>query len=188
MFYQLPIPALGWKLHALSVSPSILGRPALCCPVDCSPPGSSVRGILQARMLEWVSHSLLQGIFLTQGSNPCLLRCRRILYHLRAPREAQISCSAGDPGSIPGSGFPLFQVPDRGWDSSAFSPVWAAGWVPGPEKARRCVQRQLPGRGCQHPESVKSGHRDGPALPHSHQRPCLWLPAELTVRAPLVWG
>ena len=28
------------------------------------------------------SHSLLQGIFLTQGSNPGLLHCRRILYHL----------------------------------------------------------------------------------------------------------
>ena len=28
------------------------------------------------------SHSLLQGIFLTQGLNPCLMHCRRILYHL----------------------------------------------------------------------------------------------------------
>ena len=26
-------------------------------------------------------HSLLQGIFLTQGSNPSLLHCRQILYH-----------------------------------------------------------------------------------------------------------
>ena len=29
------------------------------------------------------SHSLLQGIVLTQGSNTCLLHCRQILYHLR---------------------------------------------------------------------------------------------------------
>ena len=29
------------------------------------------------------SHSLFQGIFPTQGSNPCLLHCRQILYHLR---------------------------------------------------------------------------------------------------------
>ena len=28
------------------------------------------------------SHSLLQGIFLTQGSNPGLLHCRQILYRL----------------------------------------------------------------------------------------------------------
>ena len=27
-------------------------------------------------------HFLLQGMFLTQGSNPCLLHCRQILYHL----------------------------------------------------------------------------------------------------------
>ena len=29
--------------------------PTLCDPTDCSPPGSSVRGILQARILEWVA-------------------------------------------------------------------------------------------------------------------------------------
>ena len=46
-------------------------------------PGSSVHGLLQARILEWDSHSLLQGIFPTQKSNPGLLHCRQILYHLR---------------------------------------------------------------------------------------------------------
>ena len=30
------------------------GCPILCNPTDCSPPGSSVHGILQARILEWV--------------------------------------------------------------------------------------------------------------------------------------
>ena len=30
----------------------------LCDPMDCSPPGSSVQGILQARVLEWVAISL----------------------------------------------------------------------------------------------------------------------------------
>ena len=35
---------------------------ALCDPVDCSPPGSSVHGLSQARILEWASHFLLQGI------------------------------------------------------------------------------------------------------------------------------
>ena len=29
--------------------------PPLCDPMDCSPPGSSVNGILQARILEWVA-------------------------------------------------------------------------------------------------------------------------------------
>ena len=31
--------------------------PTLCDPMDCSPPGSSVNGILQARILEWVAIS-----------------------------------------------------------------------------------------------------------------------------------
>ena len=42
--------------------------------MDCSPAGSSVHGILQTRTLECVALSFLQGIFLTRGSNPCLLR------------------------------------------------------------------------------------------------------------------
>ena len=50
--------------------------------MDCSPPGSSVHEILQARILGVGCHALLQGSFWTQGSNPCLLHCRQILYHL----------------------------------------------------------------------------------------------------------
>ena len=41
--------------------------------MDCSPPGSSVHGILQARILESVDRKYLQGIFLTQGSSLGLL-------------------------------------------------------------------------------------------------------------------
>ena len=33
----------------------------LCDPMDCSPPGSSDCGILQARMLEWVAISFSRG-------------------------------------------------------------------------------------------------------------------------------
>ena len=88
---------------------------ALCDPMDCSSPGSSVRGILQARILEWVAisssressrprdwtwvspgkntgvgcHLFLQGIFLTQGLNPGLLHCRQTLYPC-ATREAPL--------------------------------------------------------------------------------------------------
>ena len=58
-----------------------LSHAQLCNPVDCSPPGSSVHRISQARVLEWVVF-LLQGIFLTWGSKPDLLHCRWILYHL----------------------------------------------------------------------------------------------------------
>ena len=55
--------------------------PTLCNPMDYSQPGSSVHEISQARILEWVANALLQGIFPTQGTNPYLLHCRRILYH-----------------------------------------------------------------------------------------------------------
>ena len=118
--------------------------PTLSDLMDCSPPGNSVHGIFQARVLEWGAmvlitlypcflpdtanflsqlyflphvcvcsiasvvsdslrphglarllcpwdspgkntgvgcHALLQEIFLTQGSKPCLLHCRQNLYH-----------------------------------------------------------------------------------------------------------
>ena len=38
----------------------------LCNPMDCSPPGYSVHGILQARILQWVAISSSRGIFLIQ--------------------------------------------------------------------------------------------------------------------------
>ena len=42
--------------------------------MDCSLPGSFVHGILQARILQWGCHALLQVVFPTQGSNPRLFR------------------------------------------------------------------------------------------------------------------
>ena len=50
--------------------------------MDCTPPGSIVQGIFQARITGVSCHSLLQGIFLTQGSKPGLLHWRQILYSL----------------------------------------------------------------------------------------------------------
>ena len=38
-----------------------LSRVRLCDPVDCSLPGSSIRGILQVRILEWVAISFSRG-------------------------------------------------------------------------------------------------------------------------------
>ena len=49
--------------------------------MDSSPPGSSVHGIFQARILEWVAIFLLLGIFQTQGLNLHLLHWQEILYH-----------------------------------------------------------------------------------------------------------
>ena len=56
--------------------------PTLCDPEDRSLPGSSVHGDSPARIPGVGCHALLQGIFPTQGSNPGLLPCKRILYLL----------------------------------------------------------------------------------------------------------
>ena len=41
--------------HACIHAKSLQSYPTLCDPVDSSPPGSSVHGILQERILEWVA-------------------------------------------------------------------------------------------------------------------------------------
>ena len=48
--------------------------PTLCNPLDCSPPGSSVHGDSPGRNAGVGCPVLLQGIFLTQGSNLGVLR------------------------------------------------------------------------------------------------------------------
>ena len=62
----------------------------LCDPMDCSPQGSSVHRILQARILEGVVVLIPRGIFTTQGSNLGLLHCLRILYHLSHKNHVKI--------------------------------------------------------------------------------------------------
>ena len=64
--------------HACAQS---LSRGWLCGPVDCGPPDSSVRGIPQARILEWVAMPLLQGSSPPRDGT-CLLHYRQILYPL----------------------------------------------------------------------------------------------------------
>ena len=66
----------------------------LCDPRDCSPPGSSVHGILQARILEWVAVSFSRGSSWprdwTQDSYVSWTG-RQVLYHwyhLGSPQEA----------------------------------------------------------------------------------------------------
>ena len=60
---------------------------AQSCLTLCNPMDYTVHGILQARILEWGSLCLLQGIFPTQGLNPGLLHCRQILYQLSHKQE-----------------------------------------------------------------------------------------------------
>ena len=66
LFFAETSRLLVQKLHAQAC-------PALSDLIDCSPPGSSVHGILQARILEVGSCFLLQGIFMAQALKPHLL-------------------------------------------------------------------------------------------------------------------
>ena len=51
-----------WKICIPRIHAKLLQScPTLCDPMDCSPPGSSVQGILQARTLEWVAMPFSRG-------------------------------------------------------------------------------------------------------------------------------
>ena len=51
-------PTLCVHTHTAAAAKSLQSCPTLCDPMDSSPPGSPVPGILQARILEWVAISL----------------------------------------------------------------------------------------------------------------------------------
>ena len=104
--------AVSWKLKRLL-------SPTLCDPMDCSPSGSYVHGVLQARILEWVVISFSRGIFLTRGWHLGLLNCRQIL-HLRATWEAPVEriellCLTAYPSIHPST---------ASWFVSAFYLLW----------------------------------------------------------------
>ena len=47
-----------YRTAAATAAKSLQSCPTLCDPIDGSPPGSPVPGILQARTLEWVTRSI----------------------------------------------------------------------------------------------------------------------------------
>ena len=64
LFYQQQISEASLpRLSEKNLKSLTQSCPTLCNPVDCSPPGSSVHGILQARILEWVA------IWFSKGSS-----------------------------------------------------------------------------------------------------------------------
>ena len=63
--------------------------PTLCDPTDCSPPGSSVHGILQARILEWVAFPSSGGSSQPRGW-PQVSRLEGRFFAIWARREARV--------------------------------------------------------------------------------------------------
>ena len=90
--------------------------PSLGDPMGCSPPASSVPGILQSETLAWIAISFSQGIFPTQGSNPGLPHCGQILDPLSHQGTFQRSLSKTDLGR---------------WSTEAIASVLWGGWIGG---------------------------------------------------------
>ena len=80
-----PAPFSKWRrLSCIVTKP----RLSLCDPLDCSPPGSSVCGILQARRLEWVAMPSYRGS--SQPRDWTQVSCiAGMFFTIRATREAQ---------------------------------------------------------------------------------------------------
>ena len=74
------VPAYLW------VSEVIQSCLTLCNPVDCRPPGSSIHGFSQTRILEWVAISFSKGIFVTQDQIQISLIAGR-LFSIWATRD-----------------------------------------------------------------------------------------------------
>ena len=84
-----------WTVETIPPSPSPVLKwiPVVCLvtqsclipwnPMDCSPPGSSVYGILQARILEWVAMLSSRGSSWTRDQTHFSCICRWILYHCK---------------------------------------------------------------------------------------------------------
>ena len=77
-------------------------------PMDCSPPGSSVHGILQARTLEWVAMPSSRGSSQPRD-HPGLQYCRWILCHLSHQGSPRILGWVANPFSR-GSSWPRNQT------------------------------------------------------------------------------
>ena len=69
----------GQLLYHSTTAKSLQLCPTLCHPLDCSPPGSSVHGISQARILEWVAMPSSKG-----SSPPRNQTCVSCLQHWQA--------------------------------------------------------------------------------------------------------
>ena len=116
------------KTYICMYAKSLQSCPTLCNPMDCSPPGSSVHGIFQTRILECVAMPSCKGSSLSRNRN-CTsdLSCigRQVLYHfchlgspeskmksnikgwgssLGASVVKNLPCNAGDTGWNPGRG------------------------------------------------------------------------------------
>ena len=78
--FQVELLTLVFLVHACVSHVCVSSRVRLCDPVDCSPPGSSVYGILQARILEWVAMPSSRESSQPRDGRPCHCLERKIVF------------------------------------------------------------------------------------------------------------
>ena len=95
---RLPLPSPNticsqakYLLAAAAATKLLHSCPSLCDPIDGSPPGSPIPGILQARTLEWVAKNLLQ---ITYSSLLASLSREPSYIHSDARSSKNCSCFA----------------------------------------------------------------------------------------------
>jgi len=72
---NLQIKCNSDQAAAAAAAKSLQSGLTLCDPIDGSPPGSSVHGILQARILEWVAISISNLFMHAKSLQSCLTLC-----------------------------------------------------------------------------------------------------------------
>ena len=86
-----------------SAAAKLLQLCPLCDPIDYSPPGSSILGILQARMLEWFAMPHSRGSFqLRYRTGVSYVSCfgRKIFLSLASSGKPSTRLITGPPGSL----------------------------------------------------------------------------------------
>ena len=122
-------------------------------PMDSSPPGSSVHGILQAGILHWGGHFLLQGILPTQGSNP------HLPHFLHWQADSFSLSHLGSPGFLE--------------NVAHNTPSWGQCEVRGSESELSCMEGSLVCQG----EVVVQARREG-----GRQQDCRTQPSQCSFR------
>ena len=101
---------------AAAAAKSLQSCPTLCDPIDGSPPGSAIPGILQARTLEWVAISFSNAWkWKVKSDSEVAQSCPT----LSDPMDCNLPCS-----SVHG----IFQARVLEWGAIAFSKIKWLGW------------------------------------------------------------
>ena len=123
--------------------------PTLCDHIDCSPPGSSVHGILQARILEWAAISFSLDNYSSFGG-------------VGGGTVRELCISLRDPPTVDGFGNPAKQASQELWSLFSHCLLRSGIWRP----TAAC---SLPP-----PKPAAFGVSPGPASVSPVPEPCMW--------------